>query len=265
MWRELEHRLRLSRPRLWLYVGDGLLLVVRVLAWFYVLLYVCFVFVWMYFVDARALEDVASLCNAFETAFTALQFALSFFLFASAGVSGFLSAHQSSRLSKVSPSPRASPRLGRSLHGQGYVCSPGLATQEAWWTIGLALALFTRSFAELIIVARKNSPSGPIASSTALGREIVTWVFTSMYLIFLALLAGELRQDDTGVDERAVMEDRVRQWIFKRLVEVTDGGRHPPPPFRNLVDDFKAAHDDQEEEHAYANHLGVESDNRLQG
>ena len=130
--------------------------------------------------------------------------------------------------------------------------------------MGISLALFIRFLAELIIIRQKNSPDGPTASSTALAREIVTWLFTGMYLGFLGLLARELRQDNKGVKGRNALENEVRQWIFESLESVTEGGRRPAPPFHSLVDTFRGAHGGQDEKLAYADHLNAESKNQLE-
>lgn len=115
-----------------------------------------------------------------------------------------------------------------------------------WFEFGAAMSLFTRSFAELVVVGTTSSASASgIAADLALGRETTFGLFTSLYLFFIWQLVKTVTAGgDAGHPDAVGARVEVRKWILQRLEYVSEQGRAAAPPLEQLLTDAGRYFDD---------------------
>jgi hypothetical protein len=186
--------------KLWLMIGELFVITLSVMALYYLGSLLSNQVLWLGLADATTIDNIVSRRNSLQSAFYAMQLVLSLMILA---VASALSWFRRMDISK---------------------------TQERI-TIGATLAIWTRSFCELVVAKHYH----PVPAGTAAARDAIYGLSTIAFLFLIQLKAIDLSISTAKDPILASMEEDTRRYMLAKVETVMQSGNRPPP-VRSIMD-----------------------------
>ncbi|KAK3324534.1 hypothetical protein B0T19DRAFT_232064 [Cercophora scortea] len=207
VWKELEDHFSPRQQGIWWFAAKFALFIVALMSIFYVVLYLALSVVWMEFFSLNVIADIATKRTGFEIAMTAFFMVFGLLTLAEATAALVIGAVK--------------------VHGHME------ATRLFLWLA--ALLLFARSTAEFAIITNVYSSSAT-RQSTKLATDIAYGLITVLYLAMMCCMATVASSTfDRGGKQAKMVASDIRQYVLKRLEDVTNGARKESPAFETII------------------------------
>lgn len=189
--------------KLWFMLGEFFVIILITMALYYLGSLLSNQVLWLGLADTNTIDNVVSRRNSLQSAFYAIQFILSFMALAAASMLSWLR--------------RMDP-------------SNGLDRM----TIGATLAIWTRSFCELVVAVHYH----PVPAGSAAARDAIYGLCTIAFLFLIQFAAVDVSISIARDPIQASMEEDTRQFILAKVEAVIRTGNRPPV-IQSIVDGIK--------------------------
>lgn len=206
----IHHPKRTPKPAIWLLTGEFLVIVLMILALYYIGSFLTYEVLWLQVADASVVLSVGAKRNKMETAFFVIQFLLTLLTLAAASFSFWFSKQENPSM----PNQTFRERL------------------SSLTAIFATSLIFIRSISELTVVVRYQLLSHPYTTSTLPARDLIYGLTTLSFLLLIPTIAHEIAAAEAAETRDPVltnMEEDTRRTITRKIEEYKNrsGGRVP--------------------------------------
>jgi hypothetical protein len=206
----IHHPKRTPKPVIWLLTGEFLVIILMILALYYIGSLLTYEVLWLQVADASVVLSVGTRRNKMETAFFVIQFLLTLLTLAAASFSFWFSKQENPFIPNQTFRERLSPLTA----------------------IFATSLIFIRSISELTVVVRYQLLSHPYTRSTLPARDLIYGLTTLSFLLLIPTIAHEIAAAEAAETRDPVltnMEEDTRRTITRKIEEYKNrfGGKVP--------------------------------------